>query len=109
MEIIHYLVQGCVMLTMHAAGKIFFNWKITICKGQGRSWRDDGICVGPQRKYIRFWTGRGRVPGGGAVNKKKQQKNLKGLTHNFKEKVFIAKVFRELIKEPYFFKAVLVI
>lgn len=91
------------MLTLHAAGKNFLNWKVIICKGQRRSWRDDGIGVGPQKIYIRFWTGRGGVPGSGSVNKKKQQKNLKGLTHNFKEKVFIAEVFRELTKESYFF------
>lgn len=33
MEITHQLVLGCMMLTMHAV-EIFFNWKITIRKGQ---------------------------------------------------------------------------
>lgn len=62
----------------------------------------DGTCVGPQRKYVRFWTGRGGVPGDRSLKKKKQQENLKGLTYNFKEKVFTEEIFRELTNETYF-------
>lgn len=58
------------MLTMHTVEEIFFNWKIVICKGEGRFWRADGICAGPQRKYIRFWTSRGGVPRHESMNKK---------------------------------------
>ena len=62
----------------------------------------DGTCVGPQRKYVRFWTGRDGVPGDRSLKKKKQQENLKGLTYNFKEKVFTEEIFRELTNETYF-------
>lgn len=66
----------------------------------------DGTCVGPQRKYIRFWTGRGGVPGDRSLNKKKQQETLKGLPYNLKKKVFTKEMFRELTNETYFFKAI---
>lgn len=42
------------------------------------------------------------VPGDKSLNKKKQQEILKGLTYNFKEKVFTEEMFRELTNETYF-------
>lgn len=80
-----------------------FNWKSIKCKGQGRFWRGDGICMGPQRNYTGLWTGRGAVPGVGQRIRRNKRKTETVSHINLKKRSSLERYLESLPKNLTFF------